>query len=85
MVSSRAWVGTIAATATTAYTLSVSVADTYTTSAVENLTVNVVQPFAGWAAAAGLGISLGTTLGQGMGGIAEAADEMAAAHITPLR
>lgn len=37
------------------------------------------------AAAAGLGSSLGTMLGQGMGGIAEAADEMAASHLTPLR
>ena len=45
----------LAATATTAYTLSVSVADSYTTSAVESLTVNFVQPFAAWAAAAGLG------------------------------
>jgi endo-1,4-beta-xylanase len=45
----------LAATTTNAYTLSVSVADTYTTSAVTGLTVNVVQPFAAWAAAAGLG------------------------------
>lgn len=34
---------------------------------------------------AGLGASLGTVLGEGMPGIVEAADEMAAAHITPLR
>jgi hypothetical protein len=37
------------------------------------------------AAAAGLGASLGKLMGQGMGGIAEAADEMAASHLTPLR
>lgn len=37
------------------------------------------------AAAAGLGASLGTMMGQGMGAIAEAADEMAAGHLTPLR
>jgi len=37
------------------------------------------------AAEAGLGTSLGAVLGEGMPGIAEAADEMAAAHITPLR
>lgn len=36
------------------------------------------------AAAAGLGASLGKLMGQGMGGIAEAADEMAASHLTPL-
>jgi hypothetical protein len=45
----------LAATTTPAYSLSVSVADTYTTSAVTGLTVSVVQTFAAWAAAAGLG------------------------------
>lgn len=45
----------LAATTTTAYTLNVSVADTYTTSAVVGLTVNIIQPFAAWVAAAGLG------------------------------
>lgn len=35
--------------------------------------------------AAGLGGSLGKMMGQGMGGIADAADEMAAGHLTPLR
>lgn len=34
---------------------------------------------------AGLGMALGKVLGEGMPGIVEAADEMAAAHITPLR
>lgn len=37
------------------------------------------------AADAGLGAALGKVLGEGMPGIVEAADEMAAAHITPLR
>lgn len=37
------------------------------------------------AADAGLGTSLGGMLGEGMPGIVEAADEMAAAHVTPLR
>lgn len=37
------------------------------------------------AGAAGLGGSLAKMMGQGMGGIAEAADEMAASHLTPLR
>lgn len=37
------------------------------------------------AGAAGLGGSLGKMMGQGMGGIAEAADEMAGSHLTPLR
>jgi hypothetical protein len=37
------------------------------------------------ASAAGLGASLGGMLGEGMGGIVEAADEMARGHLTPLR
>jgi hypothetical protein len=37
------------------------------------------------AAEAGLGTLLSGVLGEGMPGIVEAADEMAAAHITPLR
>ncbi len=37
------------------------------------------------AADAGLGASLGAMLGEGMGGIAEAADEVARGHLTPLR
>lgn len=37
------------------------------------------------AGAAGLGGSLGKMMGQGMGGLAEAADEMAGGHLTPLR
>jgi hypothetical protein len=37
------------------------------------------------AAAAGLGAPLAAMIGESMGGIAEAADEMARAHITPLR
>ena len=34
---------------------------------------------------AGLGASLGKVVGEGMGAIVEAADELAAAHLTPLR
>lgn len=34
---------------------------------------------------AGLGASLGKVMGEGMGAIVEAADELAAAHLTPLR
>ena len=37
------------------------------------------------ASAAGLGASLGGMLGEGMGGIVRAADEMARGHLTPLR
>jgi len=37
------------------------------------------------AAAAGLGASLGAMMGEGMAGIAAAADEIAALHVTPLR
>lgn len=37
------------------------------------------------ASQAGLGASLGALLGEAMPGFVEAADEMAAAHITPLR
>jgi len=37
------------------------------------------------AAAAGLGASLGAMMGEGMAGIATAADEIAALHVTPLR
>jgi hypothetical protein len=33
---------------------------------------------------AGVGVSLGGALGEGMGGIVEAADEMARGHLTPL-
>ena len=33
---------------------------------------------------AGLGASLGKVVGEGMGAIVEAADELAAAHLTPL-